>query len=567
MPAPHAQQLQPFYYLDNFQLVLDWVGERYRDLLDDEELAFIARFRQLPQASRALLTRMVMRKGELFRASKLRYEEIGAPQPACAALQALGWVEHDAPLAMPALFSLFTKAELSPRFPALARGQNKAGLLAQLLAAPADTLSSAASPAAPRPLRDWLPACDDTVYRITVLALCERLRLMFFGNCHQSWTDFILSDLGIYRYEQVAFCRASRSFQSRQEVDDYLFLEQCRAGAEAGEALDTVLQALPATPFANPWLESRRQALLFQIAQQYERGGDLPAALAVLQNCSQRGARARTIRVLELLHAPQQALALAETAAGEPESDAESQQVARMLPRLRRLAGAPKAAAVAGTGAGTARIDLRLPPGAGPGVEDSPEYGVEEAARRALASAKAPVFYVENGLINSLFGLLCWDAIFTPLPGAFFHPFHAAPADLHRPDFHARRQAQFARCLGMLDDGSYRQTIQANFAAKAGLLSPFVYWDLLDARLLELALDCIAPAHLKQWCMRILADIKSNRSGLPDLIQFWPGERRYRMIEVKGPGDRLQDNQLRWLSFCAAHAMPTAVCHVEWMAP
>jgi hypothetical protein len=59
-------------------------------------------------------------------------------------------------------------------------------------------------------------------------------------------------------------------------------------------------------------------------------------------------------------------------------------------------------------------------------------------------------------------------------------------------------------------------------------------------------------------------DLQSNRSGFPDLVQFWPKQRRYRMIEVKGPGDRLQDNQRRLLEFCAALGMPVSVCHVRW---
>ena len=53
-------------------------------------------------------------------------------------------------------------------------------------------------------------------------------------------------------------------------------------------------------------------------------------------------------------------------------------------------------------------------------------------------------------------------------------------------------------------------------------------------------------------------------AGMPDLIQFYPAERGYRMIEVKGPGDRLQDNQKRWLAFCAEHGMPVEVCYVTW---
>ena len=82
--------------------------------------------------------------------------------------------------------------------------------------------------------------------------------------------------------------------------------------------------------------------------------------------------------------------------------------------------------------------------------------------------------------------------------------------------------------------------------------------------LLEQALDCLPAEHLKHWFERLLLDIKANRAGMPDLIQFWPEQRRYRMIEVKGPGDRLQDNQLRWLEFCHEHQMPVAVCYVQW---
>ena len=81
----------PFYYLNNFQAVLDWIGARYDDLLDDEERGFIAAFAGLPKASRALLVRMVMRKGTLFRESKLAYVEIGPTREALQPLVALGW--------------------------------------------------------------------------------------------------------------------------------------------------------------------------------------------------------------------------------------------------------------------------------------------------------------------------------------------------------------------------------------------------------------------------------------------------------------------------------------------
>ena len=104
---------RPFYYLENFAFVLDWVRLRYGDLLDNEEAGFIARFAALPDVSRALLVRMVMRKGGLFRTSKLRYEEIGDIATAMRALVEAGWVEVDPELALEQLYGLLTRQEFA----------------------------------------------------------------------------------------------------------------------------------------------------------------------------------------------------------------------------------------------------------------------------------------------------------------------------------------------------------------------------------------------------------------------------------------------------------------------
>ena len=114
---PPRQSLEnPFYYLENFQQVLDWVGARHGDLLDETERAFLDRFPRLPRASRALLVRMAMRKGRLFRAGKLRYAEIGCPLEAAAPLIAEGWVEAAPALGLDELFGLLTKGEIAQAF-------------------------------------------------------------------------------------------------------------------------------------------------------------------------------------------------------------------------------------------------------------------------------------------------------------------------------------------------------------------------------------------------------------------------------------------------------------------
>lgn len=537
-----------FYYLDNFQRVLDWIGERYRDLLLEDELAFLAAFPTLPQNARALFVRMVMRKGSLFRASKLVYAEIGCPVEASAHLLATGWVEADPRMSLDELFDLLSKPEIAAAFGEHLPHKNarKAEQLEALRQAFADE----------RCFSHWHRGCDDLALRILVKPLCDRLRLLFFGNLHQDWTEFVLSDLGMFRYEQVEISDASRGFRSRADVDHYILLHACKERFYEGEDLGEVLRDLPDHGFDNDWLVSRREKLLFQIGQGYEKLKDWDNAYAVYARCRFPGARGRAIRVLEKHERYDQAHALFLEAQAAPESEAERQHLTRIGPRLARRLGHAR---LATRKPAVQRLDLCLP--LPPADHDR---WVEGVVRDHLARSEAPVFYVENALANSLFGLLCWRAVFAAIPGAFFHPFHRGPADLHSPDFQQRRTAEFASCLAELESGSYRATILANFRDKAGIASPFVYWGALSEELLMLALDCIPPAHLRKWCERILADVKANHTGFPDLIQFWKEERRYTMIEVKGPGDRLQDNQLRWIDYCAEHGMPVSVCYLQW---
>lgn len=543
-PAPAALD-DPYYYLHNFHTALDWVSARYADLLSPEEQVFIARFTTLPQAARALLVRMIMRKGTLFRAGKLRYAEIDDIPAAMTTLCEQGWVTHDPVITPAELFAVLTRPELQQSFGKRLPAGRKADQLAAL----------AADDPAPRPLSAWAPSLADTLYTLTIMPLCDRLRLMFFGNLHQDWSEFVLAELGVYRYETVPMDQHSRAFHDAADIDLGLRLHACREALDAGEPVADVLARLPQGDAGTDWLQARRERLLFRLGQQAEKDQDFDTALAIYPACRWPGARARHIRVLERCGHDRDALALARHAWQQPEDDAEQQQLARMMPRLQRRLGEP-----------VERTARPAPPAEQLLILPRPDVPqpVEYVVRDHLHSDDAPVYYVENTLITGLFGLLCWKALFTPLPGAFFHPFHHAPADLLQPDFYPRRQALFDAALAELDDTRWRDTVRRHFHEKAGLQNPFVFWGALDATLLEQALACLPPEHLALWFRRLLQDIRAHRAGMPDLIRFYPGERRYDMIEVKGPGDRLQDNQLRWLAFCAEHRMPVSVCYLRW---
>ncbi len=540
-----------YYYLHNFQRALAWIGERYDNLLDGAERGFLEQFEQLPQPSQALMVRLLMRRGPWFRADKLAYEEIPDIDGSAAPLLELGWLDAQQPMGLDELFALHTKPELLRLFAdgPIAAGMRKAEMLAALQPLHAERKSHA----------EWNPRAPAAAWRVMVGEICERFRLMFFGNLYQDWSEFVLADLGVFRYEIVAFDAASRAFRSRADVDGYLALQACRQALDEGAEPAALLQAVAQHACANPWLENRRAKVLLRIGQACERVQDWTLAERAYGQCHYHGARHRRIRVYERMGRFADALTLARAALDEPESDEESQRVARMLPRLRRSVGQGGRGRSAGLAPAVAqmRIELELDRPVQPAA-------VEFVLREHWHSEAAPVFYVENALINSLFGLLCWQAIFAPLPGAFFHPFQSGPADLGAPDFVQRRAALFDACMAQLDDGSYREVIRERFAGKQGLQSPFVFWGALTEELLALALDCIPAAHLKLFFMRLLRDVKANRSGLPDLVRFWPDERRYELVEVKAPGDRLQDNQIRWLQYCGEQGIPVSVCHVRW---
>lgn len=131
------------------------------------------------------------------------------------------------------------------------------------------------------------------------MALCDRLRLMYFGNLWQDWSEFVLADLGIYRYESVEFSADSRGFRLRADVDAYLHLFDCRQRFDLGEPLEELLAGLPGEPYANPWLEGRRVKLLFQFAQHCEKQRDFDLAQRLYRQSSHPGARLRAIRSLE----------------------------------------------------------------------------------------------------------------------------------------------------------------------------------------------------------------------------------------------------------------------------
>ncbi|MEQ6885021.1 VRR-NUC domain-containing protein [Salicola sp. Rm-C-2C1-2] len=540
----------PLYYLKNFETVVNWVAGHYGDLLLDDEQTRLDDFHCLSRAAQGLLVRMVMRRGECFRGDRLDYCELGVPETkVIEELVAAGWVDQDPQLTLEQLFHLFTLHELRLF---MADSLHQAGVSRSL---PKTRLLAALKQRFPeaQPSATWgLPA---KVVRLRDMALFERVRLMFFGNLRQGWQDFVLVELGYHSYEQVPVTADSRAFDQRRDVDCYLLMEQCRERLDAGETPASVWCDLPCPRDDNAWLENRRGRLLFELGRLAEREGNRDLALNAFTASRHREARLKAIRLLERMKDFDRAWTRASDAWQSPRDEAEERGLERLLKRLsKRLDRPVLLSSVAPASIREWQLVL-------PFVDSAP---VEVAVMQYLSSEPAPVYYVENTLLSGLFGLLCWPALYAPLPGAFFHPFHNGPADLYREDFVERRRNLFEDCLGSLRDGHYGTRIRQAWRDKQGINCPFVFWPALNESLLDEALARLPAKHLELVFRRFLGDLRNHRSGLPDLIRFHDETPGYEMIEVKGPGDRLQDHQRRWLEFFSAHDIPASVCHVRW---
>jgi hypothetical protein len=155
-------------------------------------------------------------------------------------------------------------------------------------------------------------------------------------------------------------------------------------------------------------------------------------------------------------------------------------------------------------------------------------------------------YYVENNLFNGVLGLVIWEVMFAPLPGAFYNPFQYRPVDFYEHDFYARRIDLLTQTWESINSNEdIWRVVSARWQQKQGLMNPLVNWQYLDLDLIELALERIDYRHC------------------PDLVHFPPGD-GYCLIEVKGPGDSLQNNQQRWMQYFHEHGIPHCLARVTW---
>ncbi len=527
---PHLDPRQappPDYYADNLSYLLLEVARRNADLLTDAERRFLAAWQSASARARRLFARLLSRKGPWYRCDRLTYAEVGDAAVALAELRSLGLVCINPPAAADQLLALFTRAELGALFPRV-RAPTKPAWIAACVTRYTD----AAVRARLQRAHPWV-----AIAVVDALAVC---RLLFFGDARQDLTDFILQDLGVLRFEAYEIGPHTRPFATRDDISHY---QTCRAlAAWLAEQQESAASAAAIgrqlwAPAASRSVARLRDRLLNRLGYLHERRGDFDEALECYGLSSSHPARERRARLLKRLGDQSGSQALMAEAAAMPWSAAEEDFALRST-------GAAAAAA---------------PPVTEVCLDGLRPAAIEQHALAQLTADGGRGWHLENHLPLGLAGLVFWDEIFAPAPGAFSHRFQQGPRDLFWPDFARVRGAAIERRVAQLrGTDAFRAHVERVFDQKQGISNRLVHWGLWQPALLAALLDQVPAASLLALSRHVIGQLERARTGFPDLLVI-RGPNDFEFVEVKGPTDQLQPAQRTWLRRLAALGLPARV--------
>lgn len=555
-PAPNISE-QPVYYVANLLVLLQTVEERYDDLLSDSEREFIDTLKQLSSPARRLYVRLAMRKGPLFRSDLLSYPEIESISNAADELEHTGLLAIDGEFDVEACLATLRVPELKELFGDVDVGNVRK---AERIVAIIEQHDEAE-------IRATLNA-RFSLYAPLGLEFLDAIQLLFFGNRYQNLSEFIITELGVVQYECYEFQKENRPFSKRDELDALVRIYELRELFEESRREATVsdltefIDEIPAVT-GSFHVDRRRENIVNDVARQFERIGEFEIAMSLYESVISPPARERRARIYTTCGDPGQAAAICESILRDPYSAEELDFAATFLPRI---AGKLDEAY---TNPVPEAVDI---PEISISLSEIHDSGVEQGALEYLIQAGHSGYFTENGLWSALFGLVFWDIVFMPVPGAFFNQYQRGPSDLSSPGFYQRREVDIEKRLEEirnLDDvGDW---VMNRYDEKADIANAFVNWKRLDREMLTQALLAIPARHIASILGRVAHSPMSFTSGFPDLILF-AGEQAhlphstqsYLLVEVKGPGDHVQRNQRRWFSFFHEHEIPAAVAWVTY---
>lgn len=530
-------ELAPDYYLDNFNKLTQHTVDWYSDFLTEQEQQWLTTFSALSHDAQCLLVRLFSRKGHWFRSDKLAYQEIGDISATLKELNQHGLIALNSTISNRQLAEmLLTKVELCSLFSVSNRSLRKEQLVNELTESAFNNFEQ----------------IHFEVIELLNPHIIDLLLTLFFANTHQDLSQFVLDDLGLHKFEAYQLSKTRRFFTSRQQVSQLLTLTDIHrryldSDKKNGDQLIELLEQIP-TDIEHAYVDRRRQHLINDIARDLERLGLYQESIQWFESTQLPPARERLARIYDKLDDTNKMSDNVTEMLSHPIDLAEYEVAVKLEQRLKR------------------KLRSRVPRQIKPKLQeyhlelDLSAQRVELAVKAHFESQGYQVFYSENTLLNGLFGLAFWDVVFAPVEGAFINQYQHRPLDLYHSDFKQKRIQAINDVFDSIATDGLTSLIDT-YRRKWGTSNPFVQWSYLSEELLMAAITHFPASLITELFKVMLTDLKLYRNGMPDLILFKDGQ--YQWVEVKGPGDKLQDNQWRWIDRFIELDVNFHVCYVK----
>jgi DNA polymerase III subunit epsilon len=512
--------LPVYYYHDHFVEMVAFVRATYGSILTDEHDAFVVRFQHLSKDAQCLLVRMVNRRGAIFNRSLFRYAEISDLERATDDLLACGQArrlrEEDYAAFVTCLPKDILVAGAKSAGRADIRGSwPKAKLVDYFLAqVPFEVAAEHCGAAKFIALDDVRPL--------------EFLLYLYFGKTEEDLKNFALRDLGILHTNKATSFKArftdgdeARACFHYSRLLDHL---EVKSPAICRSAVADILGG-PNCP--SDYAADLRSRAAWQTGQFFEKLGETDLARQLYRAGSSPECNERLVRLLYGTGDKADAEDLLRRMIDDPASDGEMVFATDFY--ARKFGGRR-------TGSCTELLRAGVTLTVDDVYRGNPEAGVAGVMRRRGYR----VFFAENALWHSLFGLLFWDELFES--DLLHSSFDWVPHCLVDRSFARRFAAQIEDKLCAVRSGNALNLLLRSIAAKWGRPNGIFAWDHVDVDALRLLLSGSSGAGIATILLAMCEGYREIRDGFPDLMLEKDGEVSF--MEIKAEGDAIRRNQL-----------------------
>jgi len=530
----------------------------YVQILNEKEIKFLDSYCGLSEDAQCLFIRFSNRSKSFFRVNNLSYPEIADIPAVLQELHENNFIEFlcdDHLDRIEEVMDLFTKERHLEFTKTLKpdvmppKSIRKPDLLRWLLFT-----------------YDFKVLCDlicesEPVVKVSYESEVMLMKFLFFGNRHADMTEFVIRDLGHVRFQSFDEQFLSIQFETRKDVDDTLMVSLMK------ETFDVMKQDFPPEEIYD-WFMNWQASIsgnlspkampsynlfIVRVSAWLERKKMLSQALSIYQLTNDAPARERRVRLLYNLGEIDEALALCEEIAENPQNADEryfSQDFYEKISNKKKRIVKRTTQALKSAEAIEVPVMYR--------------YQVELGAIHHYRELGFQAVFSENEPWRTLFGLLFWDIIYDTNVKAIHNPLQRVPSDFFLPDFYYKRSGQLLERMKMINTReAIEEVIVTTYQEKLGITNVLVPWYEGALEKVLVLISRLTTDQMYKVLIEMAQNLRENTRGFPDLM-VW-NDTEYAFIEIKSPTDHLSSRQLHWQHFFAEHGVSSRVVRVNWI--